>query len=117
MCHLGLFIADRKLKNTAISTRQNEQGTQYGYECPEERDYWPYITPWVDIAILTTNTSRCEYVIDMQENNSSLFSYSGYLVIIKQKVLMSNHDMIVLKSRTMFEFHHNITMKEIVLQI
>jgi hypothetical protein len=57
----GLFIADRNLKGiSAKYTRQNENGNRYGYECPEERDYWPYVTPWADIAILTTNTSRCK---------------------------------------------------------
>jgi hypothetical protein len=58
----GLFTADQNLQgNTAIYTRQDNQGTRYGYECPEERDYWPYISQWADIAILTTNTSMCNY--------------------------------------------------------
>ncbi|CAF1590822.1 unnamed protein product [Adineta ricciae] len=58
----GLFIADRKLNaDTARFTRQNNAGTKYGYECPEERDYWPYIGPWNDIAILTSNDSMCNY--------------------------------------------------------
>lgn len=57
----GLFVADRVLRgDSAIYTRQEEQGTRYGYECTEERDYWPYISPWSDIAILTSNLSRCE---------------------------------------------------------
>jgi hypothetical protein len=57
---VGLFTADQNLKgNTAIYTRQDSQGTKYGYECPEERDYWPYVSPWADIAILTSNTSMC----------------------------------------------------------
>ncbi len=57
---VGLFTADQKLNgDRAIYTRQDNQGNRYGYECPEERDYWPYVSPWSDIAILTTNTSMC----------------------------------------------------------
>ncbi len=63
---LGLFTADQVLKgDTAIYTRQDNQGTRYGYECPEERDYWPYISSWSDIAILTTNTSMCRWEISI----------------------------------------------------
>ena len=67
----GLFTADRHLRGQdARFTRQENNGARYGYECNEERDYYPYWHPtiWKDIAIFTDDTSRCEYYQQESEN-------------------------------------------------
>ena len=53
-----LFTADRNLRGrSSLYTRQNPNGNRYGFECPEERDYYPYQaeSDWRDIAILTSD--------------------------------------------------------------
>ncbi|GFR88754.1 protein DD3-3-like [Elysia marginata] len=63
----GLFTADQKLRknrlgySSAIYTRQNNAGTRRGYECPEERDYYPYWhpNPWIDVAVMVDSLSMC----------------------------------------------------------
>jgi hypothetical protein len=68
--NMGLYIADRQAvggltpgRRSAIFTRQNNNGNRHGYECNEERDYYPYWhpSPWKDIAILTHNTDYCDF--------------------------------------------------------
>jgi hypothetical protein len=73
----GLFTADRNLRRqTARFTRQNENGNRRGYECPEERDYYPYWhpTPWRDIVIFTNDASRCPYYQSESQNIKSRFA-------------------------------------------
>lgn len=67
----GLFTADRRLNgNTARFTRQNNNGNRRGYECPEERDHYPYWHPteWIDLAIQTNDPSRCSWYQEESEN-------------------------------------------------
>ena len=72
----NLFTADQNLRNnnlgisSARHTRQNPNGNRRGYECPEERDYYPYWHPtqWRDIAILADNASQCDWYLDESFN-------------------------------------------------
>ena len=60
----GLFTADQNVKqDRATHTRQNANGNRNGYECAEERDYFPYFhpTPWKDIMVFTEDGSACKY--------------------------------------------------------
>lgn len=68
----GLYTADQSMREHARSTRQNNRASRRGYECPEERDYYPYWhpTPWMDIAVFTNDYSekRCKYYKDESQN-------------------------------------------------
>eukprot|EP00794_Sanderia_malayensis_P009192 gene9192-10166_t len=86
----GLFTADQKLKaDSARYTRQNPGGTRRGYECPEERDYYPYWhpAPWKDIVVMTNDVSRCNYYKQESQNVKSKFACvelpDSYLYIIR----------------------------------
>lgn len=76
----GLWISDRQDEgnlngNSATVTRQNNNGGRSGYECTEERDYYPYWapSPWKDVAILTHDTDWCDYYQKESQNVKSRY--------------------------------------------
>ncbi|RYG68249.1 hypothetical protein EON64_05600 [archaeon] len=86
----GLYTADQRInRNDRRGTRQNPNGNRHGFECPEERDYYPWWapSPWIDIAVLTDSTGdnpcyptdstcskRCQYYMQ----NTMNFNKKGY---------------------------------------
>jgi hypothetical protein len=67
--NMGLWISDRQKegnltpgRRTAKFTRQNNNGNRHAFECPEERDYYPYWhpSPWKDIAVLADSEKHCD---------------------------------------------------------
>lgn len=79
--NVGLFIADQNIPATAKATRtrqENNENNPHGFECEEERDYYPYWhpSPWRDIAILTSNTDRCSYFKEFSQNRAEKYECS-----------------------------------------
>jgi len=72
----GLFTADQNPNpnNGAQNTRQEPNSARYGYECTEERDYYPYFhpTPWIDLAIFTSQANaNCSYYMSQSQNTNN----------------------------------------------
>jgi len=64
---------DQTLKRQqAHYTRQHPSNGIYGYECTEEREYYPYShpSPWKDIVIMTDNEENCTYYQENSENSA-----------------------------------------------
>jgi hypothetical protein len=75
--NMGLWISDREDEGglspgraDARFTRQNNNGNRFGYECPEEREYYPYWapTPWRDIAVLVQDEKFCGFYQSESQN-------------------------------------------------
>ena len=69
---LGLYTGDVNVyRLNAIGTRQNPEGRRHGYECPEERDYYPYWHPstWRDVAVMSENKTFCEEYYQKESYN------------------------------------------------
>jgi hypothetical protein len=72
----GLYHADQNLNgDSARYTRQDNNGNRYGFECNEERDYYPWWnpSPWFDIAILVDSKDKCDYYQSESQNVKSRF--------------------------------------------
>jgi hypothetical protein len=87
----GLYAADQQIqRRDQRGTRQNPNGNRHGFECPEERDYYPWWapSPWIDIAVLSdsasdevclsANTSNCSLRCQYYMNNTMNFNMKGY---------------------------------------
>jgi len=68
----GLFTAEQNVANNqgSMATRQDPGGTRYGFECTEERDYYPYWhpSPWKDVAVFVPDNSQCGYYQGNSQN-------------------------------------------------
>lgn len=92
----GLFTASQQLNGGAAKfTRQNPNGARNAYECPEERDYYPYWqpTPWIDVAVLVDDSSLCAMYQQESQNVKSRFhcKISGYDLMLQNTKAGTNY--------------------------
>jgi hypothetical protein len=65
-----------------MQTRQeNNPNNAHGFECAEERDYYPYwvASQWRDIAILTSDINRCPFFLAESQNVKGRYECSNYM--------------------------------------
>jgi hypothetical protein len=66
----GLWVAGEQPGTSAMNTRQNTNGDRFGFECTEERDYYPYWhpSPWKDIVVFADDKDDCDYYQKESQN-------------------------------------------------
>jgi len=71
----GLYTADQQINGfDARFARQSPNGNRDGFECTEERDYYPWwgVSPWRDIAVLVSHADnwqqQCAYYKQESQN-------------------------------------------------
>lgn len=80
----GLYTADQQLNgNDARFTRQENNGNRHGFECTEERDYYPWWqpSPWVDIAVLVSHAENWQQQCAYYQKNSQNVAPRSYCAV------------------------------------
>ncbi len=73
--NLDLPFTYKIINDTSDFSINNKKGSKYGFECSEERDYYPYWnkSPWLDIAFLTNKNKKCDYYIKNSQCNKDIY--------------------------------------------
>ncbi|XP_076811117.1 protein DD3-3-like [Clavelina lepadiformis] len=110
----GLYTADRNVGSSATKTRQNQNGNRFGYECPEERDYYPYWgpTPWRDIAVLTNDVTRCAMYQEESQNVKGRYACKVGMTYLYQNSNKNPSDYIPITQRECEAFKYTENNEE-----